>query len=58
MEEQDYLIWKNTPWGDVPIEVKKRIAASRRRNSIKTQGTLAFVSGFSFDSDSTVKLYQ
>lgn len=58
MERTDYLIWKYTPWEEVPVEVKKRIAANREKNSLRTQGTLTFAPGFSFDSDSEVKLYQ
>ena len=56
-ERYDYLLWEALPWGNLPLEVRKRLVAKREANSIKSQGTLAFVPGFSFDSDSTIKLY-
>ena len=57
-ERYDYLLWQVVPWENLPLEVRKRLVAKREANSIKSQGTLAFAPGFSFDSDSAIKLYQ
>lgn len=45
-------------WDTVPVEVKKEIARKREAAIEKYQGTIQLAPGFSFDSDSKVKLYE
>lgn len=58
----DDLIWESYEqgainWDEVPVIVKKRIAARRSIAAKKSQGSFIFAPGFSFDSDTSVKLY-
>lgn len=45
-------------WDKMSIEEKKAIAQKRKENMKKSQGKIWFAPGFSFDSDSKVKLYE
>lgn len=45
-------------WDNLPIEEKKRRKQHAKEMSDKTQGTFFFTPGFSFDSDSKIKLYE
>lgn len=56
-KEADDLIFRNIEWEKVPLIVKKRIWTRRMLFFNKTQGSLKLVDGFSFNSDSKVKLY-
>jgi len=56
-EETDDMIWENFDWDDVPKIVKKRIWTRRMINIKKYKGSMKLVDGFSFDSDSKIKLY-
>ena len=56
-KEGDNLLFDNVEWEKVPTIVKKRIWTRRMINIKKNKGSLELVDGFSFDSDSKVKLY-
>lgn len=45
-------------WDKMSVEEKKAIAQKRKENMQKSQGKIWFAPGFSFDSDSKVKLYE
>lgn len=45
-------------WETVLIEVKKDLAKKRKAAIKKYQGAIQLAQGFSFDSDSNVKLYK
>ena len=56
-KETDDLLWEFVDWEKVPVIVKKRICARRRINMEKYKGSITLAPGFSFDSDSKIKLY-
>ena len=56
-KEGDNLLFDNVEWEIVPTIVKKRIWTRRMINIKKNKGSLELVDGFSFDSDSKIKLY-
>ncbi len=56
-KEIDDLIFDNIEWEKVPKIVKKRIWTRRMINIKKYKGSIELVDGFSFDSDSKIKLY-
>ncbi len=43
---------------NLSVEEKKAIARKRMENAKKSQGKIWFAPGFSFDSDSKIKLYE
>ena len=53
----DNLIAHNMEWEKVPVIVKKRIWTRRMLGFEKLKGSMKLADGFSFDSDSKVKLY-
>lgn len=58
-EETDDLIFFSyiNEWDKVPPIVKKRIWTRRMLACKESQGTMTLAPGFSFDSDSKIKLY-
>ncbi|MCR5455978.1 MAG: hypothetical protein K6F33_13415 [Bacteroidales bacterium] len=57
-EEADDLIFDNIEWENIPSIVKKRLWTRKMINIKESQGnSLELVDGFSFDSDSKIKLY-
>ncbi|MBO7440285.1 MAG: hypothetical protein J6U21_11490 [Bacteroidales bacterium] len=56
-EEADDLIFDNVEWEKIPPLVKKRLWTRKMINIQESQGTMELVDGFSFDSDSKIKLY-
>lgn len=58
-KESDNLIFRAyiNEWDKVPQVVKKRIWTRRMLFFKESQGTVNLVPGFSFDSDSRIKLY-
>ena len=47
----------NDNWDNIPVEVKQKISKKRNEAAMRSQGKITFAPGFSFDSDSKVKLY-
>lgn len=45
-------------WEKLSVEQKKEIAKKRKEYMEKSQGKIWFAPGFSFDSDSKIKLYE
>ena len=56
-KEADDLLFDNIEWEKIPLIVKKRIWTRRKINIEKYKGSIKLVDGFSFDSDSKVRLY-
>ena len=58
-KETDSLIYHAyiNDWDKIPEIVKKRVWTRRMLFLKSTQGTMKLTNGFSFDSDSKVKLY-
>lgn len=48
----------NENWDNIPIEVKQQISNRRKEAARLSQGKITFAPGFSFDSDSKIKLYE
>lgn len=55
--EADDLLYDHIEWEKMPQTVKKRIWTRKMICIKESQGTMQLVDGFSFDSDSKIKLY-
>ncbi|MEE3447686.1 MAG: hypothetical protein VZQ51_03625 [Bacteroidales bacterium] len=56
-KEIDDFIFHNMEWEKIPTIVKKRIWTRRMLGFERLKGSMQLAEGFSFDSDSKVKLY-